>query len=70
MFLFGEECKERLIRRAVYILTDAWWHVLHASRHSLHVGKIQEDFLAPKYPPLVPLTSRWPLGCKSACSIS
>ncbi|CAE7695275.1 Scn1a [Symbiodinium sp. CCMP2456] len=37
--LVGEA--ERLIRRAVYILT--------------------EDFLAPKYPPLVPLTSRWPI---------
>ncbi|CAE7599527.1 unnamed protein product [Symbiodinium natans] len=32
---------ERLIRRAVYILS--------------------EDFLAPKYPPMVPLTSRWPI---------
>ncbi|CAE7191527.1 unnamed protein product, partial [Symbiodinium necroappetens] len=37
--LVGEA--ERLIRRAVYILT--------------------EDFLALKYPPLVPLTSRWPI---------
>eukprot|EP00439_Symbiodinium_sp_Y106_P080195 s82_g18.t4 len=37
--LVGEA--ERLIRRAVYILS--------------------EDFLAPKYPPLVPLTSHWPI---------
>ena len=35
--LLVPECKERLIRRAVYILSDAWWHVNCMHVHHISV---------------------------------